>query len=409
MKRRTDLSQRGFALVLTVLWVMVLSSLAILLHLRVELQVRSEAEVERQLYSQVLAENGVEYARTVLPHLELTGLLAGQDGHHEGTGQSQWRNPVPFTTAQTADAERLRIRTDDGVPPDSAGQPLLGGRSGPGNGHFFLRFSNNPEEAPDRDLDKIVLVRSMGIAAGRLHNPFSPRYVNSVTLVEARFRQERAFDLPSPLICFGDSGSFRWQGEFSIDGGERPAVGIVEVRGDGLRNDFLSSLEEGQKTQLRGGSLIPSVEDLPNLYRGDPSYRALFRPGFWSHFEEHLPSFADLPGDGLRFLPHGGRFEGQFQGLLVVRGPFRVERSATIRGLLIHLGGGRLELNGRVEGGVWLSAVNTRSESLQVEPLKLSVGDEAAVIYSRPEIERALGRIPPTQLGWRILFPEMPQ
>ena len=133
----------GFALLTALLIVFLMASLAIFLHFQALAQWRMVENVEAQLYSLVLAENGLEYARTILPHLELDALVVGLDGTHCGTGLSEWRNPMSFQEARNVDPAAWIPVCDDGLP-FWDGTPLLPrGYAAEGGGFFFLRFSNN--------------------------------------------------------------------------------------------------------------------------------------------------------------------------------------------------------------------------------------------------------------------------
>ena len=94
---------------------------------------------------------------------------------------------------------------------------------------------------------------------------------------------------------------------------------------------------------------------------------------------------------------------------MVARGDLVLGKDVVIRGLLIHLGAGRLVLreNSQVEGGIWMSNLLPQEDQLEAQPLKLSLSDEATITYSLEAIRSGLSHFPPTQLGWRLLFPEM--
>ena len=57
-------------------------------------------------------------------------------------------------------------------------------------------------------------------------------------------------------------------------------------------------------------------------------------------------------------------------------------------------------------GGVWVSDPDHLTEP-DSTPIEVTLGDEVEVIYDREQIERALWLFPTTQLGWRIISPEM--
>ncbi len=389
-----------------------MASLAILLHFQILAQWRMVENVEAQLHGLVLAENGLEYARTILPHLELDALVVGPDGTHCGTGLSEWRNPMSFQEARNIDPATWVPACDDGLPFSDRTLLLPRGYAAEGGGFFFLRFSNNEQEAPDRDEDQIVLARSLGVVPSRIPDPFLSQQINHVVLLEARLRQERSFYLPSPLTLFGDSGLFQFEGtRFGIDGTDKPGVSVASFSESGLLESFLASIQPEQNECIQGGGVLLSVADTTALYLDQQIYEGLFRLKFWKHFQDQLPVFADGLSGGLAYMEQGGVLDNQFTGILVARGDLTVQGEGRIEGLLLHLGGGELALQdrGEVLGGVWMSNLESSGEVLRSLPLSLRVTDSAQIRYSRAAIESALACFPPTQLGWRILFPEMQQ
>lgn len=102
----------------------------------------------------------------------------------------------------------------------------------------------------------------------------------------------------------------------------------------------------------------------------------------------------------------GGEFSGSVRGVLVAEGNF--ELSGTVEGLLLHLGGGRLSLvgEGRVQGAVWMSDVDFHGTQLAHRPVLFHLADAAAIEFDAALADEALSWLPPTQLGWRILFSE---
>lgn len=405
-------NDRGVTLVTALFVVMLVTSLAIFVHFQVVAQWKMAANVESQLYSLILAENGIEYARTILPHLDLTSLLRGADGVHSGTAAPEWRSPMPFKQARNVDPAAWKAGCDDGMPLYGSQLLLPNGYAAKGGGYFFLRFSNNPEESADRDDDHTVLVRSLGVVPSRLRDPFLPAITNDVSLVEASFRQEVAFLLPSALTLFGDSGNFQWQGEsFTVNANDEFAVSVISFSQPGLQQSFLDSLSVEQQSRIQGHEVLPSVQDATDLYSTKGIYQVLFRSGFWRHFEGQLPSFVDQGTPGLRYLPEGGLLESPFSGILMARGNLTLAGQASLQGLLLHLGGGQLVIqdNARITGGVWLSNLDYSTTSFKSLPLYLSVGGSTEILYSAAAIRRALNYFPPTQLGWRILFPEIIQ
>ena len=83
-----------------------------------------------------------------------------------------------------------------------------------------------------------------------------------MALLEARFRQERAFSLPSPLTLLGHSGAFQWEGEhFGIEGEDRFAISLVSISPSTLYLDLVGSLSRAQQQSIRGPGLRPSIQE----------------------------------------------------------------------------------------------------------------------------------------------------
>jgi hypothetical protein len=361
--------------------------------------------VESQLYSFVLAENGIEYARTLVPHLDLNPLLLGVDGTFCGSPADEWQSPMSFAESLRVDPLTWSPPCDDGLPVYNGEALLPQGFQAAGKGHFFLRFSNNPEETPELDQDFIIVVRSLAIVPDSIRNPFLPSVRNSVALIEARFRQEKSFSLPSPLTLFGDSGTFRWEGElFEIEAGEEAEISLVSLSNSTLYEDLLNSLSPGQMNSIRG----PAIQDATPLYVNSSMYRHLFSSEFWSHFLDQLPEFTDAGERGIQFLPEGGTLNGRLSGMLIAQKDLVLEGDTSFRGLLLHLGEGTLTLSeqAKVVGGVWMSNLDSSGTVLVSRPLSLQMSGNSTIRYDPTAISEALAWVPPTQLGWRILFPE---
>ncbi len=399
----------GFTLLTSMLLILFLLSFSLFLHLRIRTQWRMAADVDSQLHSLVLAENGIEYARTLLPHMELNLLLAGLDGTFSGIDSSEWRNPMSFAEALRVDPSTWKPPHDDGLPIYD-GQPLLpGGNQGAGEGYFFLKFSNNPEESPEHDEDHIILVRSLGIVPNPVQDSSFPHLRNSVALLEARFRQERAFSLPSPLTLLGSSGSFQWEGAgFSIEGQEKPAITLISTSPSTLYPDLVDSLSPSQEQKIRGQGVHPSIREASPQDLSESIVYRLLNPGFWNHFLAQLPKFTDDPPHGIVFLPEGGVFNQPLSGILIAQRDLILGKAAQIRGLLLHLGQGKLTLReqSQVIGGIWMSDFDSTGEKLKSGPIALQLSDSSAIRYDQDAIGEALTLLPPTQVGWRILFPE---
>ncbi len=397
-------AEAGFSLVVVLLLTTLLISLCLYLCLLIGNQSHMVGSSESQLYSMILAENGIEYARSILPRLNINELLKGPDNQHSGDKQPEWRSPLSFEEAWEMDPETWSPACDDGWPAFQGNMLLSRGYTAPENARFYIRFSNNPDEPAADDQDHIVLVRSMGIAPSKRQGLFATAR-NNVTLVEATLRQETVFDLPAALVLFGEEMQFEWEGDFQFDGDSQPAVACV---GPGELQDALLEAVAGIANRFNGAGAAPSVSDVTDIYRSSPVYGRVFRPVFWSHFLEQLPGFAEDRVPGLRFCPEGGQLEGEFEGILVATGDLALSR-ANVRGLLLHLGQGSLTLeDSTVTGAIWMSNSSPDEKGkLTHSPLRLKVLGPVQVSYDAGAIRDSLALLPPTQLGWRILFPEM--
>jgi hypothetical protein len=399
----------GFVLIVSLILAILMSSLASLAFLLVNKQWNLAADFEAQIRSELLAENGVEYARHLLPYLEIDDLLLGVDGVPCGLEKPEWRNPMPFDLAHSCNLNNLNPDCDNGllVPPlDDLGNAE--------QGTFLVRFSNNPQEGRFSDFDRVLIARSMGIVPERLSTVFAPEIRNCVTVLEIRLRQELLFQLPSPVLVFGDFGDFEFNGtEFVIDGGNQFAISLVGLSSSGLVDDLTKALLTEQLQAIRGGGLEGSIREATEDYH-EEVYSKLFEASFWRHFTEHVSDFADpFPPDhrepGLYFLPEGGVLEGSYVGVIVARGDLQIIGNAEITGLLIHLGDGQLRLadHAVIDGGVWLSDLDYSGDRLNCQQVSLGLSGYSRIGYAPEAIRSALRCMPATQLGWRMIFPEM--
>ncbi|MFB3905923.1 MAG: hypothetical protein ACE15E_20950 [Acidobacteriota bacterium] len=404
---RTHPQDSGFTLITVLFMILLVLSLSIYVCLMLANESNLTGTLDSQLYSLILAENGIEYARSLLPHLELDETLNGPDGKHSGTGQAEWRNPLSFDVARKVDPESWSVERDDGWPVYDGKLLLAQGHDAPGDGRFYIRFSNDPAEPAADDRDGVVLVRSMGIVRSRRNGLFEAAR-NNATLVEAVLRQERVFDLQAAMVLFGESGNFDLPHKgFELDGGEKP--GVAGIGGHKLIPSLINSLGPGAIARIKGAGKTPSVHDMTAVYATSPLYRRVFDARFWKHFRDQLPAFTDTRLPGIRFYPEGGAITGSFEGFLVACGDFSLA-GVDIEGVVLHLGGGRLTLgaDATIRGAIWMSNSTGESKGQMLhEPLALKIFDSVEVIYDAGAVRRSLTLLPPTQLGWRILFPEM--
>jgi len=127
---------QGFSLITALLVILLVTSLASVLHFRIIRQWEMATRVESQLYSFVLAENGIEYARTLLPHLNLNSLLLGTDGVSCGNLSGEWRSPMSFAESLRVEPSTWSSPCDDGLPAHNGEALIPRGYQAEG-GHFF--------------------------------------------------------------------------------------------------------------------------------------------------------------------------------------------------------------------------------------------------------------------------------
>lgn len=397
--------ESGF--VLLVLLIIIFIALPLLLTAQFELasQVTAMAQTEGRLRSLNLAQNGIEYSRLLLPGLDIDSLLAGQDGVFAEPAPA-WRSPVPFETAfdwQPGSPPAI----DDGVA--WTPQPQFAIESGAGDGHFLLRFSNNAAEDRTADLDRKIIVRSMGIVPGKPSIFLAGGLSNQVTLLEAALRQERVFWAPTPLVLQASGGEFSWEGNsFHILSEETSAVLLLPFS-PVLSNDFSDSISSVDSDQFSYSEAL--FVDRAEEYRQHPDQKRLFEPAFWEHFPSYLPAYATPydplvnQGPGLFHFPQGGQLKEAFEGIIVSLGPLVLEGGFHLQGILIQIGEEPLRMEGdaRVEGAVWMSSPGPAAEG---GTLRFEIAGNSSIKYDPDRVESALRLLPATLLRLRMIYPE---
>ncbi|HSR69547.1 MAG TPA: hypothetical protein VLU25_16550, partial [Acidobacteriota bacterium] len=376
-REREKVGQGGFVLLSVMLLLLLSSLLAAAIHLQVQLLWRQALQSEARLHSQLMAGNGLEYGRALLPGLQPDALLEGRDGRLcAGPSGPAMRMPLSLEEARQIDPAQWTPQCDDGLPPGYLGSDT---QAEPLRGYYALRFSNNPEEPAQEDRDGILLLRSLGIAPLRLRHPLLPWLRNSLTLAEARLRRERAFELDSALTVFADGGTFLWMGsDFLVDGGEQPGISWFSKRDDRIAGDLAQSLAGTPGQRVLGGDDSPSLHDARLDWLQDQQRQRRLVSGFWEGFLERLPALAGQAGSPIAFLDSPPAGPLHFQGLLVLKGDVVLEGDSLLRGIVLHLGSGRLVLKDRslVEGALWMSNLDTQADPLREGPVHLEMEDE---------------------------------
>lgn len=390
--------ESGFVL-LAVLGLFVLgSALVLLVHRMTTSSLESVVSLDEQLHAQVLSENGVAAARALLRLGDPNELLAGRD---RTFGEPGSRNPIEFDAARRFRPGTWSPAEDDGYP-SPPWEPV----STLGRGFYLFRFSNNPEEGTVGDEDGVLLVRSMGIVPSRLCLDRG-ECLNQVAMIEAKLRKELVFHVVNPVTLFGSWGEFEFKAgwEEAIRFGEERPFGVIQPHGAELAGQLALALGRRDPASV--------LDDRSQVYRENPNRGRIFDLEYWLYLEESL-SANPLPGvrtggkPSVAFLAEGGRLDEFYKGVLWARGDLTLGGGTDFTGLLIHLGGGRLEFEpgARLSGAVWASDPLNGTEP-GAGRITLRVSSRALVEFDRQALDEALVLLPPTLLGWRMLFPEM--
>ena len=395
-------SQAGLGMVGIILWTGFLVLLLLVLHLEVANLASLGGGLESQLYSFVLAENGLEFARSIMQVLDANQLIAGRDGSFDLSRRAGWRNPLSLSQAREFDAsQEWSPNSDDGLPWD----PTTGARRsrlGLESGQVFIRFSNNPEERPDLDQDGVLIARTMGIAESL--DPalaaLGTSVRNHATLLEARLRHSRFFQSPAPLILW-ESGLVNREGMLLNETG--PLVGWVGVD-DAAAESALQQLASELRVESRESH--SAVQNLTAFYRDDLHRKTLFEPDFWDVFVGRIQDFIDPRIAGqLLYLPEGGVLYGPRDGLILSGGELSLGTGADVHGLILHIGEQDmvLEAGSAVTGAVWKISPDS------VGAGRLILGAGSRLEFNQEAVSQALEALPADLLEFRILFPEMRQ
>ncbi len=390
------MKQQGFVLVTAVLVIfLMLASLNYVL-LKTTSHIKTTQFTKTQMKSMLLAENGLAAARRIIAEKEINEILVGLDGTGSLLQENNPLNPLDPAEARSVDISSWENKNDDGFY-----------RFSPASGqNVLIKISNNDAEPPFVDQDGEVRVRSLGTVKNGLLESELPGIKNQVTLLEGIYRKENAFTLPSPLVCYDPQGRWDFEGnEFQIRGGEESSVLLL---GD-------LALAQSEVLNIFARELPPECRDstIPFALSGEgmagyPNLVYLSSPQFWNHFRKNIGRFgADLSveGDAPSFsgmLKFSGDtpMKGSYSGILVTSGDITLTGNFLMEGILLHLGGGKLNFrqHSSVRGAVLYIADESEGGS------SLKIEDQSRIIYSRSAIETARKYLPVTHLGTRIIY-----
>ena len=342
------------------------------------------------MHSLNVAQNGIELGQSLLAAADIGGLLTGGNGLLDCSSGPEWRNPLGFDTVRTQSFDALVQNCDDGRP-----LGWEGGYQGSDSGKVFLRFSNNPEEEPDRDTDSVVILRSLGAVESRTRSWSKTPAPNLFSLVEARLRQQRPFESRAALTLVGHQALLDWSGGTLI-GGPGGAIAAVQWPEPGLLDAVRSRVSSLEGMTLEGS--LPLLQDFTQACSDNPSLIEMLEACLEGRLETHLLGLAGRHAQHVR----GCSLRGAQSGLVVSSGDVELSSGCRLSGVLVHVGGGLLTFRGgaTVRGAVWAVAGPDESLHFRLEP-------GAEIAYEADSCLQVSTQLKPTLIYWRILFPEM--
>jgi hypothetical protein len=394
-------SQNGFALLLALLVLSILSAIGAYLALESTTEVQISDNFESWIQSREAALAGFNHGRALLRGLPLDALLQGPDGTYSSepsylaaASTGRFRNPMVWGTAKIVDILHPELLLS-GSPDDgqiSTGRHLSGNgtilipatgialvspdpyRAGSWTtGRYFVKITDNngepgelagdPSDNPFHDGDALIILRSMGIARTFGDATASGLRRNSVAVFEGRFKRLATFDLDAPLVLHSDSvdpisadvfggNSFLIQGS-----GSRPGIETLDpLPLDAIlpANQLKSRLSADQQSCILGAGEAPSIVDSTAEIAAHGEKRQLLDPLFMCRFlNEMLPRFSDVVFSGNQNWSGGASAAlGNYDPVLPQTSPTQDPKVALVRGdLAIEgdlRGGGLLVVTGRL-------------------------------------------------------------
>jgi hypothetical protein len=399
--------ENGFALLITLIALAVLSMLALYMSFGATTEVVISDNYEAELRAACAARAGLNHARELMRGLATDDLLRGPDGVYTGTSAYRaqarafsFRNPVTWQAGRTLDlldpASAVAGQPDDGTvstgrygsSPGIVLIPQAGiAQTAPdpyGSGtltlsRYFVKITDNngeaselakdPADNPFVDGDGIVIARSLGVAATIRETTGATVRRNTVVTVEGRFKFGRTFLLDAPAVVLGDSvvpaAAALFDGNtFLINGGlANPGIGVIDVDDGNASNPvpmLTFQLTPDQRSRVAGEGLSPSIVDVTNAVRADADKLLLLSPAWlWNFLNTTAPGSADLlfagnqlwsggsaPDIGSYDLMQPSQDPSQHPKVTVVQGDLAVNGDVSGAGILVVTG--RLSGTGRL-------------------------------------------------------------
>ena len=475
--------QEGLALVITLIALALFSLLGFYVAFRSTTEVRISDNYESAIQARFAALAGLDHARELLRGLNFDDQLRGPDGTYDNSSaylsqarMFSFRNPIPWTTARSLNifdpAADVAGIPDDGLLNtgkigSSSGTvliPLAGIAQtvpdpyGPGMitiSRYFVKVSDNNREAseiardaadnPFLDGDRVIIVRSLGVARTIRESTSGRDHWNSIAVFEAQLKRRGTFKLKAALVVQGidvqpcasamfDGTSFQVRGDAG-----NPGIATIDVDPGDLvspANQISSLVASDQQGNISGMGLTPSIRDITAPVSADADTSLLLRKDFLSNFAgSDVPGFADnnfqgnqswstgtapdlgnydpsLPMNDSGQRPKVTLVNGDLSigdgiaggGLLVVTGRLIVSGRFAFNGLILIVGKGEMEaygMNPGVRGGIYLASLLGSSGQLNWGTARLTLSRDSAITIDGPSVEMAISLIPPAQLSMR--------
>lgn len=475
--------EEGFALLISIIVLALFFLIGLYSAMNATTEIRISDNYESEIQARFAAYAGLDHARAAVRGLDFDDLLKGPDGIYDNEAgylaQARdlgFRSPIAWSVARSLDVLDPS-RDVNGLPDDgllNTGQyqsipgtiliPRTGIALNAPNPHgsgpiitarYFVKVTDNngeaselakdPQDNPFVDGDRLILVRSMGVAPTMREYSGATAHNNSVVVLEVRFKRRSTFDLDAPLLVHGtavqSSSAVMFEGNsFSIRGGAgNPGIGTLDAdKSDAVdpAAQIAAQVAPAQSDNIQGSGSAPSIQDLTAAIGSDPEKALLLDKNYlWNFTRYRVLQFADVlyqgsqewtgsnapdlgyydpslppnaPGQRPRVtlvegdLVIGGSTSGG--GLLVVTGKLSTGGEFRFNGLILLVGGGDLDAGGtawNVTGGIYVANIYDSNGSLNWGTARLSMRGTSALVFDRRMIGMAISLIPPAQVGFR--------
>ncbi len=473
MNKNGTSGEKGSALLLSILVLSVFSLLGLVMTFNAVTGLRISDNYESRIRAESASIAGLNHAHILMRGLDHSAVLAGPDGTYDpqasylnAAKEFEFRNPLPVVLAQSLDISDpdiyLSAIPDDGlintgyysgsdgialIPLTGIAQIFSGsGEEGESvRSRYFVKVTDNngessektgdPTDNPFVDGDGEIIVRSIGIAGTVTEFGRSVARRNSLAVYEARFRKYSVFDFGPALVLLGSRIVSSFEGEYRIEGGWFPGIGVIDVDAVDMEQ-MIRSGPFGHGT-ISGASLTdPSIQDITGNVFEDPVRSSVMDAAYILDFTVNkAPAFADnyfvgdqswnpenAPDIGTYdpMRPHtapeqnpkvtvvhgdlemNGNLSGA--GLLIVTGEFHCLGDVRYSGLILVVGRGKsvLDMNGPgITGGLFTAGLVDGGGWTGFGSPVFSIRGNSRITANEDAVEMAVGLIPLVKTSFR--------